>query len=270
MAVTEVITDAASANERCADLFSADPLGCNMVASAMLFGRDVNLIRAHGDGRTSGAAIEWSPGFTLTRLRPGAADVLADALPASERLRLMGEAGDAATVAGRWTERTGGSAEAEEMFRVYRLGTLAAPSVPGQMEVADVDHIELATEWGVGFGTETGLGADAAESNAQMMRAVASGRLRAWRADGEIVAQLLVSTPAFGVVRIGGVYTPPAHRGQGFGAALTAAVSASEQARPEVHEMMLNTQASNAMTNRLYRRIGFESVFEVLILWLNP
>lgn len=269
--LAETINDGAVALDRCADYFDADRIGCNMVAASLGPANDaVELIRVHEGDRTLGAAVAWPPGYTLTRLLPGAADVLADELPANEGWRLMGEAGDAAAVAGRWSERTGGSIETVEIFRVYRLADLQLPDVPGRLVVAGPDQIERAAEWAVGFGADTGLPHKRDAAVAQMTRAVDGGRLRVWEVDDEPVAQLLVSAPAFRTVRIGGVYTPPERRRHGFGAALTAAVAAAERARPNVDEVMLNTQASNAMTNRLYRRLGFESVYETLIVMLTP
>lgn len=264
---------------RCADLVGADPVGCNLAATVVQRGDEHDrVIRVSIDGATAGLAVAWGPGYTLTRLHPGAAPAIAGALPGDARIRLDGEVADVAAVAGAWSERTGGGIETIELFRVYRLGTLATPDPPvsGSASAAGSDHQDLAARWAVAFGHETALddGEDDAEAFAarrtQMGRAIDEGRLRVWRADGPVVCQLLVSPPCFGAVRIGAVYTPPDHRGQGFGSALTAAVAAVERSRPDVDVVMLNTQAANAGTNRLYRRLGFEAQYEMLLVWLDP
>lgn len=276
---TEHLTTGAATLDRCADLISADPIGCNLAATVIARGDDgAGVIRVSDDSDTLGVAVEWGPGNTLMRLRDGAHAPIADALPSTGRTRLDGEVRDTAAVAGHWSERTGGSFETIEIFRVYRLAELRSPDVIGSAGVADAAHVDTAASWAVAFGGETGLGGQAADADdeaeldarrAQMQRAAAEGRLRVWRVAGEVVAQLIVSTPCFATVRIGGVYTPPGVRRKGYGAALTAAVAAAERARPDVDEVMLNTQALNALTNRLYRRLGFESVYEMLLVWLD-
>ena len=73
------------------------------------------------------------------------------------------------------------------------------------------------------------------------------------------------------MVRINGVYTPPELRKDGHsGALITAAVAAQQIARQKVDEIVLDQPASNAATNRMYRRLGFESVAEALVVHLVP
>ena len=62
-----------------------------------------------------------------------------------------------------------------------------------------------------------------------------------------------------GQARIGPVYTPPERRGQGFGGAVTAAVS--QAARDAgVAEVLLYTDLANPTSNALYQRLGYEPV----------
>lgn len=68
-------------------------------------------------------------------------------------------------------------------------------------------------------------------------------------------------------MRIGGVYTPPEHRGHGYAAALTAKATADSHGKG--HQVMLNTKAADGLANRLYRRIGFTSRGELLEIALS-
>ncbi len=60
-------------------------------------------------------------------------------------------------------------------------------------------------------------------------------------------------------------YTPPQQRGHGYGTAATAAVTrhAIETGAPEV---LLFTDATNPVTNSIYRRLGYRPAEDRLIL----
>lgn len=268
--MVETITDGAVALERCGDLFAADPLGANMVASVLRPGVATSLLRVVDGGESLGAAVAWGPGVTVSRLRSGAMEPIADALPPDEDCELWGVAADMLAVAGRWMDRSGGSWEPIEFMQVLRLAELVAPDTTGRLATADELDLAVAARWALEFGDEVEHprkgGLDAA--TAQMRRAADEHRLFGWRVGGRIVAQLLVSPNRFGVVRIGGVYTPPEHRDRGHAAGLTAAVSSTLRADGDVDDVILNTQVTNAVSNRLYRRLGFTLAFDVLSLRL--
>jgi predicted GNAT family acetyltransferase len=90
-----------------------------------------------------------------------------------------------------------------------------------------------------------------------------------WMVGDQLVSQLGCSAERYGVTRIGGVFTPAELQGHGYASALTSAVSREQQARRDIDEVTLNTQASNPGTNRLYRRLGFEPVAELLVVSLR-
>lgn len=64
-----------------------------------------------------------------------------------------------------------------------------------------------------------------------------------------------------GASRIGPVYTPPEHRGHGYGAAVTTAAS-QLAVRAGADAVVLFADVDNPVSNRIYRRIGFEAVAE--------
>lgn len=272
MAHTETITDPEVALARCGDLFVDDPIVCNMVAASLRPPEPVELLRASADGNTIGTAVRWGDGYTVGSFRDNGLQAIAGALPIDRSFELFGPTGPAADVAGRWTQRCDGTARPVEMMRVYRLGALRAPAdTAGQLVEAREDHLDLGAEWSVAFATEIGHDpSPLAAARAQVGRAAAQGRLFIWQVGGEPKAHLLTAVARFGVVRIGAVYTPPNERRHGYAAAMTAAVSAVHLARPDVDTVTLNTQAANAATNRLYRRLGFEPHHEILTVALVP
>ena len=73
---------------------------------------------------------------------------------------------------------------------------------------------------------------------------------------------------AFQGIRLGPVYTPPEHRGRGYGGAVTAA--ASQQALDRgAWEVVLFTDLTNPTSNALYPRLGYRPVLDRAVLILS-
>ena len=68
-----------------------------------------------------------------------------------------------------------------------------------------------------------------------------------------------------GQTRIGPVYTPPEHRGRGYGGAVTTAVSLQALAAGAA-EVLLYTDLANPTSNALYQRLGYRPVTDRLQL----
>jgi hypothetical protein len=273
----EAIDDASRGLEACGDLFRADPIGSSPVTITLYPGRSSELLRVHHEGRTIGAAVSEATGtdaasYTLTPLGPGAAVALADELPIDRQIRLAGPPSDVAMVAGRWSDRCNGAVDTGGLFRWYRLRTLddGRRHRKGRLDVASSDSIERAVDWLMAFADDVELPITRDIAAIRIGDAVNEGRLMEWRVGDEVVSQLMVSPVRFGVVRINGVYTPPALRKDGHSGAITAAVAAEQIARQKVDEIVLDQPASNAATNRMYRRLGFESVADALVVRLVP
>ena len=173
---------------------------------------------------------------------------------------LPGVAGDAATAArfaGRWAELLKVPASPAEGQRLYALDRVRDPSgVPGRPRCAEAGDVELLTAWGKAFESETRspVTLDAIHAH------VAAGLFCVWDHDGP-VSMARRTDAVGGVARIGLVYTPPEHRGRGYAAACTAAVSqVAFDAGAE--RCILYTQLQNPVSNAIYRRLGYEPVGE--------
>ena len=90
-----------------------------------------------------------------------------------------------------------------------------------------------------------------------------------WTVDDRPVSMARLSPPAAGAVRVGFVYTPPERRRRGYAAASVAALSAHGLSQG-AGECLLYTQLSNPTSNRIYRRIGYEAVGEILAYRFDP
>ena len=271
MAEIETLVDSSAGLEKCGDLFRADPIGCNRVTTSLYPGRGVELLRLSEGADTIGAAVSAPSGYTLTPLGAGAVELLAEAIPIDTRVRVVGAPSDVAAIAGRWSERCDGAIDTGRLFRWYRLGEIhPRRKRGGAMRVAGRDRIEAAARWAVDFSEEIGVARSLEDATEQVNDAINEGRLIEWVVKDEVVSQLIVSPARFGVARINGVYTPPALRKEGYSGTLAVAVAAQQTARQKVDEVVVDVPAADGVLNRMYRGLGFESVFETLAVWLVP
>jgi len=160
--------------------------------------------------------------------------------------------------ASTWLALTGDDSVQITAMRLYRLDTLVPP--PGAtghgLVAASAHDVDLMTNWLAAFHDEVQTEAPRLDWQAIAERRVRAGEVHFWEADGVIVALAGVSASALGVSRVGPVYTPPAHRRHGFGAAVTAHATASAVAGGAKH-VVLYTDLANPTSNSIYQKIGF-------------
>jgi GNAT superfamily N-acetyltransferase len=187
----------------------------------------------------------------LARVRPGLNGV-------------RGKRDSAVAFADLWHAATGqtGTVEAEE--RLYRLGTLCTPNgVAGAHRLATDDDRGLLVAWVEGFVQETfGHQRNDAGGEQYIESAEQNGdRFLLWVVETEPVSMAMLRAPAFGVSRIGPVFTPLADRGNGYGSAVTAA-AADLAHRSGTPDVVLFADLANPTSNAIYQRIGFEPVVD--------
>ncbi len=83
------------------------------------------------------------------------------------------------------------------------------------------------------------------------------------------VALARASPPAYGMSRIGPVYTPPEHRGHGYGSAVTAAAT-RWALDAGAHHVVLFTDLANPVSNNIYPRLGYRLVHDAVQLAFAP
>ncbi|MET7280054.1 GNAT family N-acetyltransferase [Kribbella sp. NPDC005582] len=160
----------------------------------------------------------------------------------------------------------GGTVVEAMASRVWELGSLKPPrGVAGRLRPAGPDDAELCLAWFNDFDSaarqQTGRtqngAAGTGHSLQEMLDRIADGRVSLWENDDSLVVHLTgINWPAFGVGRIGPVYTPTEHRGHGYAAAAVAA--ASQLVIDQGGRVCLYTDTDNPVSNRIYARIGFE------------
>jgi RimJ/RimL family protein N-acetyltransferase len=168
-----------------------------------------------------------------------------------------------------WSACTGGTGAPRVRSRLYRLAGLSPqdPAPAGAARLAGDADTALLVRWHEEFRQEA-QGAAAEDARRMVADRLSHGGLMFWEAGGEPVAMAGLTRIARGVARVVGVYTPRAHRRQGYGGAVTAAASQAALARGAA-EVVLFTDLANPTSNALYQRLGYEPVEDRVLLDLT-
>lgn len=168
----------------------------------------------------------------------------------------------------------GGTFGVHNELLLYRLDTLIEPA--GTARTADVDEavdLDLLGEWRMKFAAATdAFPAVTAPDPDGVQRSAQRGVTSVlWTVEGQPVSLAAHSAVIGEMSRIGPVYTPDSLRGNGYAAAATAAAVHSARAKGAA-EVVLFTEAANAASNGVYRRIGFveRGQFSEIALGTDP
>jgi predicted GNAT family acetyltransferase len=142
-------------------------------------------------------------------------------------------------------------------LRLFRLDELRTPSgVPGEARAATAADRGLIIDWYRAFHAEAGGFGGHLEEAAD--RALSSGQVWLWHDDGGPVSLAARRAPEAGSARVGPVYTPPQHRGRGYGSAVTAAATRDVLDRGAIP--VLFTDLANPTSNKIYQQLGYYAV----------
>ncbi len=165
----------------------------------------------------------------------------------------------------------GGHVTTEMHTRLHELGELATPgSVPGELVAATEDDVDLAIEWLAAFnddsdeqaGRARGTSTHGAHDRVETLRRIRAGWLWFWvDGAGRRVHLTGANPPAFGVARIGPVYTPPSQRGRGW--ASNAVAEVSRRIVADGARVCLFTDQANPTSNKIYAALGYRPVVDM-------
>lgn len=168
-------------------------------------------------------------------------------------------------------EQQGRVAVVHERTRLFELGDLVEPAhVPGRLRRAELADADLVLAWFRAFEADAAEQAGRREDGPDpvyltpddMVQRIVDRRIWLWETeDGERVHLTGRTSPSFGVVRVGPVYTPREHRGNGYASAAVAGVSRRLVA--EGVRVCLFTDQANPTSNRIYQRLGFRPVVDM-------
>jgi len=165
---------------------------------------------------------------------------------------------------------TGKTAEVGQHTRLFELGRLKAPAeAPGRLRPARLDEQDLVTRWYDAFmadadeqaGRAPGSSPHESPAPDEMRRRIATGQVFVWEVADVPVHVTAASEPAFGVSRIGPVYTPREHRGHGYASRAVYEVS-SHLLQSGVRACLFTDQA-NPTSNKIYEALGYERLVDM-------
>jgi GNAT superfamily N-acetyltransferase len=178
----------------------------------------------------------------------------------------------ARAVAEETARLVGGTAVVDEHIRLHLLGELVEPRpVPGRLRTAVPEDVDLALTWFAAFeqaaaeqaGREHDRGPIEPQDEPMMLRRIEQGRVWFWEDEaGERVHLTGANAPAFGVARVGPVYTPKEQRGRGYASAAVAGVSQLLLDRGV--RVCLFTDQANPTSNRIYEALGYRPVVDMV------
>ena len=155
--------------------------------------------------------------------------------------------------------------------RLFELGELKEPAaVDGRLRPATVDEQDLVAGWYDAFmvdadeqaGRAPGVSPHEALTPEELRRRIEGGRIFVWADEDDVAVHVTAATmPAFGVSRIGPVFTPREHRGRGI--ASRAVSEVSRLLRDSGEHPCLFTDQANPTSNKIYEAIGYERVVDM-------
>lgn len=272
------LTDPSAAIEAATDLVAANPVAYSVFSTVTgsLATEPHRYAAPHwyaikdGRGTVVLVAMHTAPlPLHLPMAVPGAVATLADHI-ASQRVSLSGVNGPlegAEEFADRYLAATGRQIARRDGVGVYDLPVPVQPTRPveGEHRIANESDLSLVTSWVHDFLAE--VGDRPSEAEAMARRQLQVGNVSLWVARGVPVAMCWASAPYGGVVRISGVYTPPAERGHGYASGLVAAASRRQQ--EQGHTCMLYTDLANPTSNKIYRALGYRYLGDDVKLHFN-
>jgi GNAT superfamily N-acetyltransferase len=155
--------------------------------------------------------------------------------------------------------------------RLFELGDLVAPRpAAGRLRPARADEQQLVASWYAAFmtdadeqaGREPGETPHEMPTDEELRWRIANGRMFVWADVDDVPVNLTAaSEPAYGVSRIGPVFTPRHERGRGYASAAVHAVSLLLRDRGE--RLCLFTDQANPTSNKIYEALGYRRLVDM-------
>lgn len=171
----------------------------------------------------------------------------------------------------------GGAARVHEHMRLWEAAEVVMPALPaGQLRLARAEDVDVATAWWNAFAVDAAVQAGRSAESAvgegietdEMARRIADDLVWLWEDEtGEVVHLTAHNPPAYGVARVGPVYTPREARGHGYASATVAAVT--QRLLDQGVRACLFTDQANPTSNKIYEAVGYRPVVDMANLQIT-
>lgn len=177
-------------------------------------------------------------------------------------------------LAGETVRLGGGTVEVGQHTRLFEaLSVQVPPAPPGVLRLLRPDEAELGLAWFRAFGREADEQAGRTEGHGEgghitlddiLTRIEDRGMWVFESPAGEVVHLTGVNLPAYGVSRVGPVYTPREHRGRGIAGYVVGELT--RRGLADGTRMCLFTDQANPISNKIYERLGYQRVVDMVNL----
>ena len=240
-------------------------LARSLIHSTDRYERPLYFATVEQDGTVAGCAWRTPPyKVGLTRIPEDAAALLAaDVAQVYETLpAVLGPPPAVQLFAEAWSREKKVRAEPGMLQRIYALTEVVWPEYPppGTMHTATFEDEDLLTGWIAAFSAESGILNESPRYFARTL--IAQGACMLWIDEQPVTMAAWRGRTPKGA-RVGYVYTPPEHRRRGYATACTAALS-QHLLDSGCAFCVLYTDLANPTSNRIYQRIGYRPVCDVM------
>ena len=168
-----------------------------------------------------------------------------------------------------WKHHVAEEGEVSMRMRVYELRQVQMPNLPpGEFRMADKQDIPTITNWIQAFESEA-LHETHDLDYVRAENLITRGNVSTWVRNDELVSMAMKNRPIAHSITVGGVYTPPEHRRQGYAGAVVAHLS---QHLLDAGYQFVNlfTDLDNPTSNKIYQEVGYHPVCDFRAYRFKP
>ncbi|MCA9582160.1 MAG: GNAT family N-acetyltransferase [Myxococcales bacterium] len=153
---------------------------------------------------------------------------------------------------------------------LYAATELVPPrATPGTARPASPKDRDDISAWAHQFVVETHLDATGEELAEAFRTHLHNQNLLVWDTHNRPVSMAILRKQSPRTSRVSFVFTPPEHRGQGYGSQVTAAATEQALGAGDTH-VTLFAEGDNPQSNRIYQRLGYGEVGRYAELTFSP
>jgi uncharacterized cupin superfamily protein/predicted GNAT family acetyltransferase len=150
----------------------------------------------------------------------------------------------------------------QKIYQINEISPESIKNLSGELVQAQPEHVDLATDWLAAFIKEA-LPHQPTELEAvrkDIQNRISKGLVYLWKNKAhQLVSMNFVTRPTLNGISIGGVYTPPELRGNGYASHVVTATS-QKMLNSGKKFCVLYTDASNPTSNSIYQKIGYKEI----------